>query len=48
MSENSVEISSPLSQGVGYGIVIGVGLTFAAGMPMSAFFVIEGKAKRQA
>ncbi|CAI7675314.1 unnamed protein product [Penicillium manginii] len=26
------QISAPLSQGVGYGVVIGIGLTFAAGM----------------
>jgi hypothetical protein len=42
------QISAPLSQGVGYGVVIGIGLTFAAGRANDDILILETKANSQA
>lgn len=42
------QISAPLSQGVGYGVVIGVGLTFAAGNASNDILIMDINANRQA
>lgn len=44
---SSVQIEPPFSQGVGYGIVVGVGAAFAIGMSALSWFLSKYFAEKQ-
>lgn len=46
MSE-TIQIEPPFSQGVGYGVVIGLGAAFAIGMSMVSLFLSKYFAEKQ-
>jgi urea-proton symporter len=47
MSESSLQIPAPFSQGVGYGLVVGLGMAFAVGMSALSWFLARYFAERQ-